>query len=1006
MRFTGKNPKFLFGPHLFKKKWIRNLLPLFRLRDEERNTSNQILNTFQQFLSTQGDFFNIKEIKNKREEFSLKQSTDSNLNIFNDKNQNYGYSTSTPTKSAFWMVTNNNISASAGSKYVNANIHFPGILLNERKNCKSEIMNYINIVIENIKLSNKYSNLFLLLFNINYDTRNTTYKEKILDSIDLLILECPDADHILNLISSLRRLDSRFNRNLHMKCLLYEVGSRLLENNSNLNVGFSDLRTIIYKTCIFSCEMYNKLFPNSGITEIKQRLDSYEKYKLDYNNMIKLKLKFYIGFAVSHLIGGFSKKNNHDFMQLLDDMVSIVSNDNNMGKYDEYKFYVEIIAILLSKMKLDTECVSKLILLISKMQPTNHNSELMCFILNNILKNECMIQSILENNCNVINEIVFRYLESDNNAQSIEIIRNIIENRALILHYFKNKTFINKFVDIIMNNIVKNVLDVDNLDFKCENEKLIESDLLLKLMDLDFSDKKQTFVFNYYFSTLNSLLNHIGETENQSIKVKKMMDPNNNTNNNFKYKLLKKHGNTLNKTNNLTCFKKINRLFLDFNDNKRQSRSVLSNLVNYFDLSTFIQKSIEYSLNNDIDWLLIYEGINLINNCISFNYENNIIANVEKLDNVLKLADKLVKKMRNSLDSIKLIENSKLKKVNIPNSRVYFEILRLIHNLNFVKKGSSEEIKLIPQGLIPLNTITIEKNGEDPDFLNSYVKDLFSNTFTDPLNGENFKSLNLIFIHGFLGSAFKSWNLEISKNKVSVITENHKHYFNSKDKKKQSNLDNVDDSRISVKNKRVLNFLENNNYLLWPKILFSNYSNAVIRLFAIDYSHSIFKNRVNSELTGGKNCNKTTLNDISEEIYDKLKKANIFSKEDNIIICHSMGGILLKMMVTNHPELTKKIKGIVFFGTPHFGTNIHSGIIDIFKKRLSPYIIELSSSFNINQLKKLNSRFQRIIYSIQKEKRPQIYSFSEYLPSRIPFLFNLSKVIVPYLNSNPFIVNS
>ncbi|KAK6589696.1 hypothetical protein RS030_1135, partial [Cryptosporidium xiaoi] len=91
-----------------------------------------------------------------------------------------------------------------------------------------------------------------------------------------------------------------------------------------------------------------------------------------------------------------------------------------------------------------------------------------------------------------------------------------------------------------------------------------------------------------------------------------------------------------------------------------------------------------------------------------------------------------------------------------------------------------------------------------------------------------------------------------------------------------------------------------------------------------------------------------------------------------------MGGILFKLMITNHPELTKKIKGIIFFGTPHFGTNIHSLLVDIFKKRLSPYIIELSSSFNINQLKNLNSRFQRIIYSMPKENRPQIYSFSEY----------------------------
>ncbi|KAH7647309.1 hypothetical protein FG379_002976 [Cryptosporidium bovis] len=1010
MGFMGENSKYLFGSYLLEKQWIRNLLMLF-LSHNENKTNNSTLRTRINCLNYPEGVFNDKNIKDgKKGELFLRQFSNlSNSTKFWDNNcQNHNHLIGKRIKSHFWRTVSDNIGANSDfSKPKSENNDLLELLLNEKTTIKNFVLNYVNLIIENIKLNRKYGNLFGIIFNSNCNAGKTTSKEKIFDAIDLLILDCPNMDCILNLTNSLKWSDSSFTENIYVKYLLSEVTSRLFNHNSDFNI--TELKNIIYKTCILSCEMYNNLMLKNGVTNIKKHFDSFKQYNVDHSNVVKLKLRFYIGFIVNSLIYGSNKGSSSDFVSLIDDLVDVISNNNNMSNYNEYKLFVEIIAMLLSKADLDAGSISKLILLVNKLQKIHYNPELMGCILNNILSNEFIIQYISRDGCNKyyneICRILFQYINSNNNnKQNIQVIRNIIKNKALPFHYFNNETSINKFVDVIMDIIVKNVFDKWSLNARYENENGFESDLLLKLANLNFGEKNRTSIMNCYFSTLNSLLNYVNEFENNGIDMTKLKlsDKINSTDNNFNYNLLKKCSKALGKTNNLNFFRKMNGLFLKYNNNDTLNNNVLSNLINYFDLNTFVQKILEHNLSNDIDWLLVSEGINLINNCISFNFDNNITTNVEKLDNALKLADNIVKILKNSFDNIKSMQNNNFKKINIPNSKVYFEILRFIHNLNFVKKNSNEEIKLIPQGLVPLNTISVDNSREDPDFINGYVNDMLVSKCESVIAKSNLKPLNLVFIHGFLGSAFKSWNLDTSNKKVSVITDNHRHYLNPKYNKKLVDLDALDELKVSENNKKILNCLENSNYLLWPKILLLNDSNSRIRLFAVDYSHNIFNNGSNSELNSNY-CNKATLNKISEEIYNRLKKANVFSKKDNIIICHSMGGILLKLMITNHPELTKKIKGIIFFGTPHFGTNIHSLLVDIFKKRLSPYIIELSSSFNINQLKNLNSRFQRIIYSMPKEKRPQIYSFSEYLPSKIPFLFNLSKVIVPYLNSNPFI---
>jgi len=74
-----------------------------------------------------------------------------------------------------------------------------------------------------------------------------------------------------------------------------------------------------------------------------------------------------------------------------------------------------------------------------------------------------------------------------------------------------------------------------------------------------------------------------------------------------------------------------------------------------------------------------------------------------------------------------------------------------------------------------------------------------------------------------------------------------------------------------------------------------------------------------------------TINEISERIYKSLKFVNV-GKKPFILICHSMGGLIAKNMIkiadeNKDTDFIKNNKGIVFFSTPHLGSNIINSII-------------------------------------------------------------------------------
>ncbi|KAK9172912.1 GPI inositol-deacylase PGAP1-like, partial [Cryptosporidium meleagridis] len=451
------------------------------------------------------------------------------------------------------------------------------------------------------------------------------------------------------------------------------------------------------------------------------------------------------------------------------------------------------------------------------------------------------------------------------------------------------------------------------------------------------------------------------------------------------------------KVNVLKLISMINTKFDKYYEHKGEEFKLIK-IINCYCLCKLIQNILKENLTKDsCNWGLVHEGVKFLNNYLLLAFNFNLLGNIDEIHEFSKFTLNEIKKcfINDESNQIEL-------KSSIPQSNIYFEVLRLIHNASYISNSQTKEntdinsLQLLNQGIIPFNLNVKEDN---QDFLLTKINDYFdsANAKKDISKSNNNNNINLIFIHGFLGSAFKSWNIDLSKeSKTPIIVDDN---FQGNIISELRKEDNSNIKLIPRKNSNTISKLGKNNYLIWPRILLSGNKN--LRMFAVDYSHEIF------------NQNQSiTLKEISEEIYLKLLKANILPKyikndqeKNNIIICHSMGGILLKLIISNHPEITKSIKGIIFFGTPHFGTNLHSKIIKILKKKVSSYIIELSSQYNIKQLRKLNSRFQKLMYSIPKQERPLIYSFSECLPCKIPFLFNVSKVIVPHFNSNPFIGN-
>eukprot|EP00002_Diphylleia_rotans_P040286 TRINITY_DN9512_c0_g1_i1.p1 TRINITY_DN9512_c0_g1~~TRINITY_DN9512_c0_g1_i1.p1 ORF type:complete len:528 (+),score=96.07 TRINITY_DN9512_c0_g1_i1:798-2381(+) len=140
------------------------------------------------------------------------------------------------------------------------------------------------------------------------------------------------------------------------------------------------------------------------------------------------------------------------------------------------------------------------------------------------------------------------------------------------------------------------------------------------------------------------------------------------------------------------------------------------------------------------------------------------------------------------------------------------------------------------------------------------------------------------------------------------------------------------------------------------------------------------------------------LQERSQEILNDLKQCGV-GQRPTIFIVHSMGGLIVKSMVSQEyinqkDDFLRNIKGVVFYGTPHFGSRLveyFQGVDSIF--RLSPTVRDLL--YNSQHLHDLNQVYQKVDHI-------RTISFGELLETNITGTSPaVSFMIVPTESSNP-----
>ncbi|XP_053736994.1 protein SERAC1 isoform X2 [Synchiropus splendidus] len=209
---------------------------------------------------------------------------------------------------------------------------------------------------------------------------------------------------------------------------------------------------------------------------------------------------------------------------------------------------------------------------------------------------------------------------------------------------------------------------------------------------------------------------------------------------------------------------------------------------------------------------------------------------------------------------------------------------------------------------------------------------------------------DVLFIHGILGAAFKTW--------------------------RQRDRDAQEDG-------------SSNDYSeCWPKSWLAADCPS-LRVLSVEYdshlSDWVAKCPVENQ--------RKSLAFRSQELLKKLKMAGI-GERPIIWVAHSMGGLLVKKMLQDasaDPEmqaLLKNTKGILFYSVPHHGTFMAEYSVNV-RYLLFPSIEVRELCKDSPALRDLNESF----LNIAKEKQIPVLSFSETLPTNIGPMLNV--LVVP-----------
>ncbi|EEA08021.1 uncharacterized protein CMU_031620 [Cryptosporidium muris RN66] len=834
------------------------------------------------------------------------------------------------------------------------------------------------------------------------------YKDSILSYIIYKLWENENNNNLETMTSYIEEYNSN-EMNKNKLFLMYTILLRLLHGWL-----ISNYESITYNDCIFIIKTLKRVLSTSSSVVTSH-------YLKEYNSVCKMVLK--ITCIISQIKG-----DNSNFL-------------------DDYNIINELINILntkIYKFQLDYSNKRSMIVEVSNTDHNSYNTTNISFkplyqcdiissliVLHNISCLKDMIKNFNFNKIADLIQVIFchiidKYLDVST-IDERENLENVSQRKNQLMKLLNNSEIeyiSNKLIQILMGEELNENCIIALIKFliyndkekqvKWENIKILISKLNIKLqismisywvqkmsmiigtkkkvsIDIKEAQKEMTEYFETIKNDLNGIVNTLLELDKFEIKA-----------NIYKYFDILHICDIL----LASCLKFMNCSELT------EKKQLYTEFWNIFEYCITLAGSIcpVIANKNDIE----SGGIAIISN--KYQGSELDIENERRINHIdINVIKSLTKNLDVAIKKIndKLISNQK-NSDNFPSVKFYFEILKTIHNLsilernlckvNYLSQCNNKEkdyIGFLLDGLYPFNI---------PETTLQYDKILFSiprllniKEPFDTCSEQHFclgsDRFNIIFIHGLNGSAFKSWKIQSIE-----YSENYNEIFRAP---------------VSLE-----------DYSIWPRLLLGYPFSSKIGILAFDYSTELFNSTLFSLPSSSKKVDKN-LEYISENLYLKLCKANIleqnesgiadisnsknlksesnnpFPKNKNrkiIFICHSMGGLLLKLMLLNHPNIIKSTYAIFFFGTPHFGSDVGYRSLYIMKPFISQFTLQLSSHHSQKYLLELNNLFQSTLYSIPSDERPKVFSFSEYLPSKLP-LINTNKVVVPPNTANPSIGN-
>ncbi|XP_076011241.1 protein SERAC1 [Genypterus blacodes] len=218
---------------------------------------------------------------------------------------------------------------------------------------------------------------------------------------------------------------------------------------------------------------------------------------------------------------------------------------------------------------------------------------------------------------------------------------------------------------------------------------------------------------------------------------------------------------------------------------------------------------------------------------------------------------------------------------------------------------------------------------------------------------------DVLFIHGILGAAFKTW-----RQKDRHIVEGDEAAGNKED------------------------YTE-----CWPKAwLAADCPN--VRVLSVEYDSHLSDWMAKCPVEN----QRKSLAYRSQELLKKLKSAGV-GERPVVWVAHSMGGLLVKKMLLDASEdpdmegLLKNTKGIMFYSVPHHGTFMAEYSVNV-RYLLFPSVEVRELCKDSPALRNLNENF----LNIAKENEFKVLSFAETLPTNIGSMIRI--LVVPTQSAN------